>query len=293
MRRQLLELGLSADAIKYRLRVGRFHVVFPGVYAVGHEAISPTGRALAAVMATWPGAAASHETVLGIAGLIEPSAILSHVTTVQHREPRPGLVVHRAALPTDELRILDGVPATTLARAFLDVAPRHDPAWVRRLIKNAEFAKLLTIPDLVAVLDRHPRRRGRRALAAIVEPLVIDDRPTRSELEDRFLAFCRRRCLPLPETNVRLMINGRRFEADCIWPGSRLVVELDGRDGHARELAFSSDRAKDRALIAAGWVPLRIPWGQLAHDGDELEADLRRSLALLGDPSRIAGAGDP
>jgi very-short-patch-repair endonuclease len=290
-RRQLLDLGISEDAVAYRLAVRRFHLLFPGVYAVGHEAISPTGRALAAVMACWPRAAASHETVLGLAALIEPSAGAPHVTAVRRRAPRPGLIVHQAVLPHEDLSCEFGLPSTTLPRAFLDVAPRHDPAWVRRRIKDAEFHKLVTIDDLVEVLARHPSRRGRRALASIVAPLVDDSRLTRSELEDRFLAFCRRRRLPLPETNVRLTIDGRTYEPDAIWREERLIVELDGRDAHERALAFHEDRKRDRALIAAGWAPMRVTSSQLGHDGDAIEGDIRRTLALRADARRITRPG--
>ena len=294
-RAQLLELEISRDAIAYRLRTGRFFRVFPGVYAIGHPAISPTGRALAAVMSCWPDAAASHETVLFLAGLIGGGGGLPHVTTAQPRAPRRGLILHRASLPPEELLCMRGVPATTLPRALLDAAPRHDATWTRRLIKDAEFRKLLTVSDLAEVLERHPRRRGRRALASLVEPLIADTLPTRSPLEDRFLAFCRHRRLPMPETNVRLVIGGRRYEPDCLWRESRLVVELDGRDAHIRELAFNEDRARDRAFIAAGFIPMRVTSEQLDHDRDALETDIRRALAIhaIRVGSGVQGPPDP
>jgi hypothetical protein len=40
-RRQLLDLGVNDDRISYRLRAGRLHRVYPGVYAVGHTPIMP------------------------------------------------------------------------------------------------------------------------------------------------------------------------------------------------------------------------------------------------------------
>lgn len=50
-RRQLLAEGLSAEAIKRRVRAGRLHVVHRGVYAVGHRVLGPQGRWPAAVLA--------------------------------------------------------------------------------------------------------------------------------------------------------------------------------------------------------------------------------------------------
>src|SRR5215212_9578539 len=61
-RRQLLELGLSADAIKHRIAKGRLHPVWRGVYAVGRPELTRYGWLMAAVLACGPGAALSHES---------------------------------------------------------------------------------------------------------------------------------------------------------------------------------------------------------------------------------------
>jgi very-short-patch-repair endonuclease len=79
---------------------------------------------------------------------------------------------------------------------------------------------------------------------------------------------------------VRLRAGGRGRIVDCLWRKARLIVELDGRVAHVRELAFEDDRARDRALTAAGWRPIRITRAQLRGDPDGLEADLRALLGL-------------
>jgi putative AbiEi antitoxin of type IV toxin-antitoxin system len=61
-RAQLLALGLGRGAIEHRLRVGRLHVVYRGVYAVGHVALRVEGRFLAAVVACGPAAVLSHRS---------------------------------------------------------------------------------------------------------------------------------------------------------------------------------------------------------------------------------------
>jgi very-short-patch-repair endonuclease len=61
------------------------------------------------------------------------------------------------------------------------------------------------------------------------------------------------------------------------------VVELDGRDGHARELAFEDDRERDRALAAAGWRPVRVTSAHLRSGAEALERDLRRILGVALD----------
>src|SRR3954470_14936595 len=53
---QLVEIGLSLDAIDYRLKLGRLQPLHRGVYAVGHRALTRHGRWMAAVLAGGPGA---------------------------------------------------------------------------------------------------------------------------------------------------------------------------------------------------------------------------------------------
>ncbi|MGI8597281.1 MAG: endonuclease domain-containing protein [Thermoleophilaceae bacterium] len=53
-----------------------------------------------------------------------------------------------------------------------------------------------------------------------------------------------------------------------------LVVELDGHAAHSPRTAFERDRARDRALHAAGWRVLRITWRQLHREADAVAADL-------------------
>ena len=58
--RQLELAGLDGDAVMRRVRCGRLHRLHRGVYAVGHEGVTLTGRFMAAVLACGDGAALSH-----------------------------------------------------------------------------------------------------------------------------------------------------------------------------------------------------------------------------------------
>ena len=276
-RRQLLDLRIGPRSIDHRLATGRLRRRFPGVYAVGHEALPFRARVVAAVMAVYPGGAASHWTGAALGDLCDPRHPI-HVTATQPRQQRRGLVIHRAALPANELMVVDGIPVTTVERTLLDLSAITGTPTLRRLVKRAEFLDQTDAESLAAMLARHPRRRGRRRLARLVEGYMLGVGKTRSEFEDRFLRFCARRSLPLPETNVVIAVRGMRPEVDCVWRDARLIVELDSRSAHEREAAFHADRARDRALMAAGWSPMRVTWGQLHLEGDAVEADIRAAL---------------
>jgi hypothetical protein len=102
---------------------------------------------------------------------------------------------------------------------------------------------------------------------------------THSDLEDLFADFLDHWGLPRPRTNVWLHVAGGWIEADCVWQEHRLIVELDSHTYHATRSAFENDRARDRALIAAGWRVMRITWRHLQDEPEALTRDLRASLA--------------
>ena len=274
-RAQLLSLGLSSRAIEHRLASGRLRRVHRGAYAVGHDVLEFRGRVAAALLATGPGSVASHGTAAAIGGVEVSAGGPIHVTVRHPRATQPGIVLHRSALPDDEIVVIDELPVTVMARTFLDLSRTEPPRILRRLIKNAEFNGKVEWEALDRVLDRYPRRQGRRPLAEIVRGVHATSGRTRSEMEDLFTEFVDSRDLPVPERNVKLRLRDRTIQVDCLWREARVALELDSRSAHDRALAFEDDRARDRALTAAGWVPLRATWAQLRYEPDALEADLR------------------
>src|SRR4051812_22102143 len=53
-RSEIFAMGLGRGALEHRIRAGRLHLVYPGVYAVGHVALTGHGRWMAAVKACGP-----------------------------------------------------------------------------------------------------------------------------------------------------------------------------------------------------------------------------------------------
>ncbi len=65
-RGQLLDLGFSSSAIGRRLAIGQLRPLYNGTYAVGHSALRPEGRWMAAVLAVGIGAVLSHRTAAAV-----------------------------------------------------------------------------------------------------------------------------------------------------------------------------------------------------------------------------------
>lgn len=54
--------------------------------------------------------------------------------------------------------------------------------------------------------------------------------------------------------------------------GDRLVMELDGRAHHDNPWAYEKDRARDLALVALGYVVIRVTYRRVLYDWQSVEA---------------------
>ena len=168
---------------------------------------------------------------------------------------------------------------TTVPRTILDLASIASADVVENALREAEYLELwdrLSLPD---VLARHPGRRGIRKVRAALAR--IEEEPSgrrRSPLEERFVPFLRRHRLPIPRLNAWLEAGGRRYQVDCLWPGTTEIVELDGWQGHGTKSAFRDDRARDRRLRVAGYSITHLTWSQLEDEPAAVAADLRNLL---------------
>jgi very-short-patch-repair endonuclease len=271
-RRQLLALGIGRRAIGHRIAAGRLHVKRPGVYAVGHPRLTLEGCWMAAVLATGPGTRLCFRSAAMLWGIRRTDRTKVEVTRAVAGRGLHGIERHRAQLPADEVTVHRGIPVTTVPRTLLDLAAVLTPRQLARAVNQAEILRLGDTLSLNALLQRHPRRPGTRALRGI----VADTRIRRSELEQRFLEFLADHDLPQPETNAVVL----GFEVDCLWRYERVIVELDGRTTHTTRAAFEADRARDRILQAAGYRVIRITWRQLHDSPAAVAADVRALLRL-------------
>jgi very-short-patch-repair endonuclease len=245
-RAQLLNAGLSDDAIDRRVKAGRLLRVHRGVYAVGHLPPSPHARAMAAVLACGPHALLSHRSAGALYGLIRHHGPIDVTAPTNHRHE--GIVLHRS--PTADRTTHYGIPVTTPARTLIDLVDVIDATSLTRAVNEARLRHLLSDDALMAAINDSPGRR--------TAPLIPTHAPTRSVFEDAFLAFLDRHRLPRPEVNQ--VVHG--YEVDMLWRPQRLIAELDG---HGHELTFEADRERDAHLLVHGLSTIRITWERLTR----------------------------
>jgi very-short-patch-repair endonuclease len=267
--RQLLEAGVSREAIRGRVAGGRLHVLHRGVYAVGHLAVSPLGTDVAAVLACGGRAMLSHASAAAVWGLVPRRAGPVAVTVVgSRRRPRPGIALrHTEDVAVDDVRRIHGIRVTAPDRTLLDLAAIGSP----ELQDAVDAARLRRLFARDALLERAAGRPGARALRA-----ALGGELTRSEGERRFLQIVRRADLPAPETNV--FVEGH--EVDAVWRAQWLVVELDGYAHHSDRGAFERDRVRDARLQGAGYRVLRTTWRQIQERPEAVAARIAGLLAM-------------
>ena len=283
---QVRAIGLSATAVRSRVRAGRLHSVHRGVYAVGHARLTGRGLWMAGVLACGPGAALSHRSAAALHDLRRSDRRTVDVTVPRDAgRNRTEIHAHRSVLADADLVVVDGIPCTTVARTLLDLAEVVDRRGLERAVDRAEQMRLLDTTAIADVLARSPGRHGARPLRTILAGFDPERARTRSELERRFLRLCDRAGVPRPRVNHVVTIDGEPMEIDFAWPDRRLAVETDGHATHGTRQAFERDRRRDQRLKRAGWDTLRFTWRQVLKAPHEAASILVAVVNAQSTPS--------
>jgi uncharacterized protein DUF559 len=243
------------------------------------------GKWMAAVMACGEGAALSHRDAATVWEIRWASGAKIDVSIrTRSRRARPGIAVHRprALLDRDVSRI-DGIPVTSLARTLLDLGQVVTLRHLERACDEAELLEIFDLRAVLDVLDRAGGHRGAAKLRKVIRHHKIGSTLTRLELEERFLALCRRNGIPLPRVNAWIAFeDGGGAEVDFYWPRERLVVETDGVKVHGRHRTMISDRQKELRLDALDITVKRYLWNQVAHEEAAVAGAILRAISARG-----------
>jgi very-short-patch-repair endonuclease len=252
-----------------------------GVYLVGLPVAPMHAAELAALLACGPGSVVSHRSAARLWGMATRAARSASdpvEVTVAGRNPgsKPGLLIYRARrLDRRDVRCVDGIATTAPARTLLDLATVFPIDDLEVVYADAIARRLVQPTELAEVLDRSRGRRGAEAVRHL-NGLALGAGLTRSEAERRMLAVLKAAALPQPQANAR--VGG--YEVDFLWREQRVIVEVDGYAFHAGRASFERDRERDAALVARGYVVLRVTWRQLVARRDAIVARIAAALAM-------------
>lgn len=278
---QLLGARINKDGILRRVKAGRLFRVHRGIYSVGHSALSREGRWLAAVLAcgrvdplrgtrqTMPvleywGAALSHRSAAELWGLLRPrdGPVDVSIRGDGGKAKRSGIRLHRSHLLLPAaVTSRTGIPATTPVKTIADL--RRVSRGKRQLITPRELRRAVRQANVFGLPIEEGDRRRRE----------------RSDLEEDFVALCRRHRLPLPEVNVRI---GEHL-VDFLWRERMVVVETDGYIYHRGRAAFEDDRSTGLSLRAMGYEVVRIADTQIDEEPEQVADAVGAALRVGAD----------
>lgn len=292
-RQQAAECGYTSGQIHDRIQDGRWERVRHGQYAeaVERSHLPPWDkqalrhrRLIYAVMNSMrPGTVAvSHQSALTLYGVPLWGSDLTdvHLTRLdRHRGGRiAGVRHHRGKLTDADLTTVDGLPATTVARALFEMAciSSFESAVVSVDAVRRECPGIT--PDLERLRAATEYWPGSATARAALDFSVLS---SGSVGESRLRVLMHTHGLPMPELQVQFSdavgIIGR---VDFFFAVERTVVEFDGMlkypDG-AREALIREKLREDR-LRALGLQVVRITWADLAHS-ERVIATIRSAFA--------------
>ncbi|HET9197310.1 MAG TPA: type IV toxin-antitoxin system AbiEi family antitoxin domain-containing protein [Solirubrobacterales bacterium] len=276
-RRQLLDLGFSAMAIRHRVKRGRLHRIHTGVYAVGRPQITREGRWMAAVLACGEASVLSHRSAAALWGFCDEHPGYVEISVRRHcTVRRPGMRTHdRPGLWDRDVGQRLGIPVTGPVRTFLDLATVTGPKTLERAVNDADKLDVIDADSLRKALDAYPGQPGVRLLRHILDKDTF--RLSDDELERIFRPLAASAGLPTPLT--KHMVD--KFEVDFFWPELGLVVETDGWRYHRTPSAQARDALRFQVHTANGLTPLRFSHFQVKHQPAHVRRILEQTAGNL------------
>jgi hypothetical protein len=279
-RAQALAGGLTAGAIRARLRGARWQSVYPGVYATFTGPLPRRSLLWAATLKAGEGAVLSHETAAELVGLVDDPGRRVHITVPSGRSSVriPGVTVHRSNRASVARHPTRMPPQTRVEETVLDLTQSaRDINDALGWLTRAVAARLTTTDRLLATMQARRRLRWRRLIHSALSD-VADG--CHSVLE---LAYLRKveRAHGLPRGQRQVRRTGQRRYDDVRYRGHCTRVELDGQTAHPAHERWR-DRRRDNAVVVDGDRVLRYGTGDVEDYACTAAAEVITVLRLGG-----------
>ena len=265
--------------------------------------LEAAARALSEVS---PGAWISHVTAARLRCQLLPPWLADstelHLSKPKRLPParRTGVLGHTVLAEEDEIETVDGIRLSTRSRTWLDLARRlplkdlvcmgDQIIRIPRLEFEGRTEPFDTLHGLRSLVLRHPNLQGVvRAREALDLMRVGADSAPETMLRLAMVDA------GLPEPDLQLTLRSgdpSSPSADLGYRARRLAIQYDG-DHHLDEAQIFSDKRRDKAFEAAGWIVLTVKKDDLADgfQGAVTRIKRARRMAQLDHP-HAAGFAD-
>ena len=279
-RAEAVAAGVPAHAVARRLRSGLWITEYGGAIRAATTPITRSGRERAALVRAGAGAALSHLSAARRWALGTPEPDEVWITVPATRNPRPtaGIRVIRSRhISAEAIRLVDGIPVLDVPRTVADLA--------RVLNQNQLTAAILTamqrqLCDLEELKYWQRTLAGRPGSALLRRAIEEADPALESILAAEFDALMRGAGIALMPRYALALPDGRSALCDFADPIAKIDFEVDGFAYHSAPHQVARDRARDRRLLAAGWVTVRYDTHDIRRRPRATVADVRRQQAI-------------
>jgi hypothetical protein len=204
---------------------------------------------------------------------IDPNSVIE--LNLAHNKSPLGITTRRDTLADGEIACLRGMACTTIERTALDLARRYPVSTAVERLDALAWATRFDADGVIALLDAHPRLRGRRRVRRLLE---LVDAGAQSPKETWLRLLLIEAGFPRPQTQIPVLENGYpRYYLDMGWEEFMVAVEYDGEQHRTDTRQYRGDIARSEFLDGLGWRRIRV----LA--GDRGPAIVRR-VAQAGVP---------
>lgn len=278
MRVFLASEALAAGRIsRYELAADHRRLL-PGVYTPRRVALSPEDRIAAVwlwsrrrgVISGWA-ASALHG-----ARWFDPTAAIE--VNLHHNRSPAGVVLSRESLLDGEVTKVHGISVTTVERTAFDLARRGGAGIALQRLDALARATGLRTTDVSAVLDAHPRVRGRKRVPRLLD---LVDPGAQSPKETWLRLLLIEAGFPRPTTQIPVpAAHGHpRYFLDMGWEEFMVAAEYDGQQHRTDTVQYRGDVTRSEYLDGIGWRRIRV----LAGDRRD---DIVRRVERAGVPRR-------
>lgn len=270
------ELGVSRKV----LRGGRFWTPIAGVRAAVALPDSLELRARSVLLLA-PHVTFSHLTAARLCRLPVPGSVAGagaadpiEVSCVRGPVRHRGVRGHQVDVDPD-VQVVGGLPVTSGARTWADLAPRlglDDLVVLGDAVLRHGWADLV---ELTAMAARPGRRGARRMRAAI--PLL--EPRTDSPMETRLRLLLVRAGLPRPQAGHDVVVDGAWLaRPDLSYPALRIAIEFDGDHHRTSRAQWQRDIGRRRSLEDAGWLLIVVTADDVLRHPEALVERVRRAV---------------
>ncbi|MCW2922864.1 MAG: hypothetical protein JWM98_268 [Thermoleophilia bacterium] len=281
-RAELHELGLSDRQIRRLSTVGLAHEIHPGVFAIGHVALSRHAVLLAAAKGGGPTAFVSGRAGAELWDATRHRARrILVVTPARHRPVASIDLLESTTLAPEDVTTRYGVPTASVPRMLVDAARTTTVEQLCNFLHEIDFQHpgAYLPADIERCIDRNPKRAGIGRVKRMLTLHLAGSAGTMSSLEAVAVGVLTAAGLGDFEIGVRVATAGGPLRLDLLYRGAMVCVELDG-NGHGRKRTGFDDARRDALLRPRGFITVRVEEHEILYDHATFIGKVASALAF-------------